>query len=75
MGVGKTVQAIAFCYLNKRDWPVLVIAPSSLRLSWRDEIYKWLDSYVPHGSVQVVQKHTDRIESTASFVIVSYSLA
>ena len=30
MGVGKTIQAIAIAYLYKADWPLLVIAPSSL---------------------------------------------
>lgn len=31
MGVGKTIQAIAIAYLYRRDWPVVVICPSSLR--------------------------------------------
>jgi len=51
MGVGKTIQAIATSFLYRKDWPVLIIVPSSLKLSWRDEIYKWLDGYVPYGAV------------------------
>jgi len=43
MGVGKTIQAIAISYLYRKDWPVIIIVPSSLRYAWRDEIYKWLD--------------------------------
>lgn len=59
MGVGKTIQAISICYLYRKDWPVLVIVPSSLRFSWRDEIYKWLEGYIPYGAVQVISKNTD----------------
>ena len=42
MGVGKTIQAIAVSWLYRKDWPVIIIVPSSLRYAWRDEIYKWL---------------------------------
>lgn len=75
MGVGKTIQAISIAYLYRRDWPVLVIVPSSLRFSWRDEIYKWLEGYIPYGAVQVISKNTDHIDVSCSFTIVSYSLA
>ena len=75
MGVGKTIQAISISYLYRKDWPVLVIVPSSLRYSWRDEIYKWLDGYIPDGAVQVISKNTDDIDMSCSYIIVSYSLA
>ena len=41
MGVGKTIQAISIAYLFRNDWPLLIICPSSLRLTWRDEIINW----------------------------------
>lgn len=44
MGVGKTIQALAICYIYKQDWPLLIIAPSSLRYTWKDEITKWIPS-------------------------------
>lgn len=47
MGVGKTIQAISIAYLFKRDWPVLIITPSSLKYSWRDEIMTWIDTIKP----------------------------
>lgn len=31
MGLGKTVQAIALASAYRDEWPVLVVAPSSLR--------------------------------------------
>lgn len=42
MGVGKTIQAICIAYLYRKDWPVIVICPSSLRFNWRDEFMNWL---------------------------------
>jgi SWI/SNF-related matrix-associated actin-dependent regulator 1 of chromatin subfamily A len=42
MGVGKTIQAISIAYLYRKDWPLMVICPSSLRLTWRDEILNWV---------------------------------
>jgi SNF2 family DNA or RNA helicase len=38
MRVGKTIQAISIAYLYRKDWPLMVICPSSLRFTWRDEI-------------------------------------
>lgn len=55
MGLGKTLQAIAIAAYYKcvhlarvineyrDDWPLLVIAPSSLCLQWTQEIKKWVD--------------------------------
>ncbi len=43
MGVGKTIQAISIAYLYKKDWPLLIITPSSLRFNWRDEVMNWLN--------------------------------
>ena len=31
MGLGKTVQGVALCACFKEEWPVLIIAPASLR--------------------------------------------
>lgn len=47
MGVGKTIQAISIAYLYQRDWPVLIITPSSLKFSWRDELLTWISDLRP----------------------------
>jgi SWI/SNF-related matrix-associated actin-dependent regulator 1 of chromatin subfamily A len=73
MGVGKTVQAIAISYLYRKDWPVLVIVPSSLKHQWRDEILRWLD-FLPAQQVQIVNSLKDKLEN-CMYTIVSYSLA
>jgi SWI/SNF-related matrix-associated actin-dependent regulator of chromatin subfamily A-like protein 1 len=74
MGVGKTIQAIAICYLYRQDWPVLIIVPSSLKCVWQDEIFRWLD-FIPKSAVQIIHSLNDKIDYKASFTIVSYTLA
>ena len=37
MGLGKTVQALAAILANAPDGPSLVVAPTSVRMNWRDE--------------------------------------
>ncbi|GAB5356345.1 hypothetical protein AAMO2058_000282600 [Amorphochlora amoebiformis] len=74
MGLGKTVQAIALAWLYRKEWPLLVICPSSMRFSWLDELEKWLPSLrasefnlIRHG------KDIDMV-STAKVTIVTYGL-
>ena len=38
MGLGKTLQAIAVMSHYQCDWPLLVICPSSVRLTWAEVI-------------------------------------
>uniref|UniRef100_A0A8C0HGC3 Zinc finger RANBP2-type containing 3 n=1 Tax=Chelonoidis abingdonii TaxID=106734 RepID=A0A8C0HGC3_CHEAB len=42
MGLGKTIQAIAISYYYKKDWPLLIVVPSSLKYPWIDEMEKWI---------------------------------
>ncbi|KAI7838398.1 hypothetical protein COHA_007802 [Chlorella ohadii] len=42
MGLGKTVQAIAVAAAYRDEWPLLIIAPSSLREAWADALHRWL---------------------------------
>jgi SWI/SNF-related matrix-associated actin-dependent regulator of chromatin subfamily A-like protein 1 len=42
MGVGKTLQAITVAAYYRDEWPLLVIAPSSVRENWRGELMRWL---------------------------------
>ena len=36
MGLGKTLQAIAVMTYYRSDWPLLVVCPSSVRLTWAE---------------------------------------
>ncbi|CAG8585042.1 12272_t:CDS:10 [Ambispora leptoticha] len=72
MGLGKTIQALTICSYY-REWPVLVICPSSLRLTWSNEIQRWLQ--IPEEEIQVIFNGSNKLQSPmAKFVIVSYDL-
>ena len=34
MGLGKTIQAISLASYYRSDWPLLVVTPSSVKVSW-----------------------------------------
>ena len=40
--LGKTIQAIAIAAYYADDWPLLVVCPSSVRLTWKNELLRWL---------------------------------
>ncbi|KAK7291760.1 hypothetical protein RIF29_07150 [Crotalaria pallida] len=52
MGLGKTLQAIAVAACIQDSWPVLIIAPSSLRLQWASMIQQWLN--IPSSDILIV---------------------
>ncbi|KAK3127822.1 hypothetical protein QOZ80_7AG0578840 [Eleusine coracana subsp. coracana] len=56
MGLGKTLQAIAVASCLRDAWPVLVIAPSALRLQWASMIQNWLD--IPTEDILVMLPQT-----------------
>jgi len=78
MGLGKTAQALVLAAQYPRDWPLLVICPSSLRATWRDEAERWVPKEImaaPWEEVHVVRKGNDQIRDGTRMVIVSYDLA
>ncbi|XP_064401335.1 SWI/SNF-related matrix-associated actin-dependent regulator of chromatin subfamily A-like protein 1 isoform X1 [Halichondria panicea] len=46
MGLGKTLQAIAVMSYYRSDWPLLVVCPSSVRLTWAEAFKRWIPSLV-----------------------------
>ncbi|CAL0330241.1 unnamed protein product [Lupinus luteus] len=88
MGLGKTLQAIAVAACIQDSWPVLIIAPSSLRLQWASMIQQWLN--IPSSDILVVLSQSggsnrggfnivsssgkSRIHLTGLFNIISYDL-
>ncbi|CAG8536687.1 28583_t:CDS:2, partial [Racocetra persica] len=74
MGLGKTIQALTICKFYESEWPVLIICPSSLRLTWCSEIQKWLG--VRESHIQVIFHLKDKINRPSpKFVITSYDCA
>ena len=75
MGVGKSIQAIGISLLYKENWPVLIICPSSLKLVWRDEIYKWIpDINKDKINIQIFKSSKDKFNNGLKFYIMSYDL-
>ncbi|KAJ0070280.1 hypothetical protein NL108_007623, partial [Boleophthalmus pectinirostris] len=72
MGLGKTVQAICIAAYYKSEWPLLVVAPSSVRFTWAEAFKRWLPSLRPE-SINVVVKAKDDVRS-GLVNIISYDL-
>ncbi|XP_065606394.1 DNA annealing helicase and endonuclease ZRANB3 [Cyrtonyx montezumae] len=74
MGLGKTIQAIAISYYYRKEWPLLIVVPSSLRYPWVDEMEKWIPELSP-DDISIIQNKTDtgRI-STSKVTILGYGL-
>jgi len=70
MGVGKTIQALAYAALHEELWPVLVVCPANVKYNWLKEIQTWL----PHVGVQAVKTGKEDIECE-TFTIINYDLA
>lgn len=42
MGLGKTVQSLAIAVAYRSEWPFLIVCPSSVRFTWRNQVIRWL---------------------------------
>ncbi|KAJ8255314.1 hypothetical protein GJAV_G00203460 [Gymnothorax javanicus] len=72
MGLGKTIQAICIAAFYRKEWPLLVVTPSSVRFTWAEAFQRWLPSLSP-DSINVVVKGKDNLRS-GQVNIVSYDL-
>lgn len=73
MGVGKTIQSIALCYIFRKEWPVLIICPGSVKYSWQSEINRWLR--IKPKYIQIINNGKDTLSKKSRFYIISYDLA
>mmetsp|Transcript_11209 Transcript_11209/g.16558 ORF Transcript_11209/g.16558 Transcript_11209/m.16558 type:complete len:938 (-) Transcript_11209:1619-4432(-) len=78
MGLGKTLQAMCVGTYYRKEWPMLIIAPSSLCGNWAAEIEKWL-RYDIHSD-NIIMLNTSKInipsgDKTNMIFIISYTLA
>lgn len=72
MGLGKTIQAMCVACYYRPEWPLLVITPSSLRITWQQAFMKWLPSVDP-DHINVIL--TGKDSPTAGLInIISYDL-
>ncbi|XP_054168662.1 SWI/SNF-related matrix-associated actin-dependent regulator of chromatin subfamily A-like protein 1 [Oppia nitens] len=71
MGLGKTLQAICIAQWFRRDWPLLIVCPASLRYQWRDSLIEWLPN-LDESNVFIVIKEKEL--SKSMITIISYDL-
>lgn len=69
-GLGKTIEALAFCSLHPQVSPILVVTLASLKRNWYREVEKWL----PGISIQIIDQGKDLVDSDADVVIINYDL-
>ena len=69
MGVGKTIQALAYIALHPENHPALVVCPANVKFNWLKEAQAWL----PNLSSAVVQNGKADIPDT-DIVVVNYDL-
>ncbi|EAR84994.2 helicase carboxy-terminal domain protein, partial (macronuclear) [Tetrahymena thermophila SB210] len=74
MGVGKTLQALCIAYIYKDQWPLLIICPSCLRFTIKQEIVNWFSEYIDPSLIQVVSKGSDQLLKKAEIVIISFDV-
>uniref|UniRef100_A0A3Q0KLV0 Harp (Smarcal1)-related n=1 Tax=Schistosoma mansoni TaxID=6183 RepID=A0A3Q0KLV0_SCHMA len=81
MGLGKTIQSLAIASAYYSEWPLLIITPSSVRFSWRDQIIRWLGKPLNLNltHITVVNSGKDIMDDWDSFnsspiTIISYDL-
>lgn len=71
MGLGKTAQGIAIAKHYAKDYPVMVLGPSSLLFNWKKEILSWID--IDEKEVHVLK--TGKHKPKGTFSIASYNYA
>ncbi|CAM9093811.1 unnamed protein product, partial [Hapterophycus canaliculatus] len=78
MGTGKTLQALAVMGCYREDWPLLIVAPASMRLMWAEEVEHWYPFLSP-SQIHLIRGNKDKLYLTnvsrhlwPRVVIVSY---
>lgn len=70
MGIGKTIQALAYVALHPEHHPVLVVAPANVKFNWLKEAEKWVGSTYTSA---VIRKGKDPMPNT-DIVIINYDI-
>lgn len=72
MGLGKTPQGIALAAHYRKDWPVLVLAPSSLLFNWKKEFLTWMD--LKEEDICVIKKSKQSPKGKITIASYDYAL-
>ncbi|XP_023933415.1 SWI/SNF-related matrix-associated actin-dependent regulator of chromatin subfamily A-like protein 1 [Lingula anatina] len=72
MGLGKTIQSICVACYYRKEWPLLVVVPSSVRFAWSEQLQRWIPNLNP-DDINVVVTGKDDV-TAGKVVIVSYDM-
>lgn len=72
MGLGKTIQALGIAHYFRKNWPLLIVTPASVRYQWAEAIYTFLPS-VPAHYIHQFANTKDCIDGS-KIVITTYDL-
>lgn len=76
LGTGKSLQALCIAWVYSLEWPLLIICPEVLKISWKDELLKWFGSKLESCSISMVRKSIEEFKPGVSKVmILSYQQA
>ena len=70
----RPLQAIAIAVFYAEEWPLLVVCPTSMSLTWCEELERWCPFLVP-GDVNLVRSHHNAELSRAKVTVLTYGLA
>lgn len=70
MGVGKTIQTLAWLHLHPEKRPIIIVCPASVKYNWKREIEKTL----PEEASIAVLSGTTPYRLKAEFLIINYDL-
>ncbi|SBS86889.1 DNA helicase, putative [Plasmodium malariae] len=74
MGLGKTLQALALMAFYHKEWPFIVVCPSSIRFQWKDQALRWLSHLIHEEHICVVKSGKAEIPRHCKMIIISYEL-
>ena len=70
MGLGKTIQALAYLQLHQDFRPAVLVVPSSLKINWKREANKWLDT---NDTIEILNGRKP-YQTTGSILIINYDI-
>ena len=70
MGLGKTIEALAWIQLHPELRPVVIVCPASVKLNWAKETKKWLSN----PKIQVISGRKNGYSLTGNIIIINYDI-
>lgn len=85
MGLGKTVQGLAIASYYRKEWPVFIVCPSSVKFMWKENTKRWISHSIRQvcdldeddevdDYILVLEHGRQKIDKKAKIVIASYDL-